>query len=261
MQIFDLMITQKSSLLFKITCKDRLLYVSYQRRDIELAALCQEFNQRPDLIKALVNQFEFYTFLCYGRNYVCSKYVNSVFSFDLLLGYLKNSAISNDIKASLLLIIVHCHLDERPRFKENLPALVYSLRTQKDERRDGHPLISKKSLEVIEMVRLNNPNKIEERSIKELLTCVSLEDNLSRNQIAEIKAWTLSSIESFLETTSIEHFYDRLNEVSLYCLRHMIQLKMFSSGESDGIQQTILHSINKLKQSMEHKGEVYHFQS
>lgn len=225
MKIYELMIKDRSTLLIPIECKGNKLMIRHGRSTYELSEINRHFSQDEGLMKTLANQFEFYTYLCYGRNYVCSRYVKSIFHFDVLFDYL-NGDISNDLKASLLLIIIRCYLDERPRFRENLPSLIYNLKSKK---RDRPQYISKKSEEVFDMVRINNPYKIEEKIVRELLDCVSLDDSMTQDQIVEIKKWTLKSIENFLKTQQTEEFYDRLNEVNLNCLKIMIQLKMFTS--------------------------------
>ena len=46
----------------------------------------------------------------------------------MLIGYVSDSMLNNDIRAALLSLMVVCYVDERPRFVQSVPLLIYPVK-------------------------------------------------------------------------------------------------------------------------------------
>jgi hypothetical protein len=75
----------------------------------------------------LKEQFFLLGNLCFGRNYFCKKILKDRFPVSMLLKYIHNQELPPDIKASLVYLLIHIHIDTKPRMFTTLPNLNYTM--------------------------------------------------------------------------------------------------------------------------------------
>lgn len=76
--------------------------------------------------KYFQQQLILYGNLCYGRNYCSKKQVRQIFSCRCLLNYISND-LPTTIKAALIYILLHTHMDSKPRIEQVYPSMTHNM--------------------------------------------------------------------------------------------------------------------------------------
>jgi hypothetical protein len=80
---------------------------------------------------ALAAQINYFAYMTFDRNYVCSKKIKDVFPLSILIDYITKDLFS-EIKAALINIFTHTYLNERPRFFRKVQKVfpLYGIKTK-----------------------------------------------------------------------------------------------------------------------------------
>jgi hypothetical protein len=78
--------------------------------------------------------------LCYGRNYFSKKIIRGLFSCKILLHYItyyeesqgKHIKLPNPIRAAMIYILMHAHIDSKPRIEKNYPIMTHFMAPKKE---------------------------------------------------------------------------------------------------------------------------------
>lgn len=77
------------------------------RNTFELQSFIQRYPRESSVLAAQIN---FYAYLTFDRNYVCSKKMKKLFPLHILLDYMKKD-IYSEIKAALINVFTHTYLN------------------------------------------------------------------------------------------------------------------------------------------------------
>ncbi len=75
----------------------------------------------------LLGQLNLYSNLCYGRNYHCRNIIKSKLPFKVVLNYIWDEELCQDIRASFISIIDNVYIDMKPRLARKVPLLIYDI--------------------------------------------------------------------------------------------------------------------------------------
>jgi hypothetical protein len=87
----------------------------------------------PRESQALAAQINYFAYMTYDRNYVCSKKIKVLFPLQILLEYIRKD-IYSELKAALINIFTHTYLNERPRFIRKIQKVfpLYGIKARED---------------------------------------------------------------------------------------------------------------------------------
>ena len=66
-------------------------------------------------------QLELFSNLCFGRNYVNKKVMRQKLKSSVLLSYIWNKELSQELRAALVSLLLHIHIDSKPRTERIVP--------------------------------------------------------------------------------------------------------------------------------------------
>jgi len=91
----------------------------------------KEFNR---ILLYLQKELELFSNLCFGRNYVNKKYLKNKLTMPVLMQYIWNNQLSQELRAVLSSLLMHVHIDNKPRTERTVPIytkkLILSLKSK-----------------------------------------------------------------------------------------------------------------------------------
>ena len=70
---------------------------------------------------------QLFTNLCFGRNYANIKIIKKIFKMQVLVEYIWNLKLPEEIRASLVSLLLNLHIDIKPRTVKIVPLLCKNL--------------------------------------------------------------------------------------------------------------------------------------
>lgn len=85
----------------------------------------------PRESNALAAQINYFAYMTFDRNYVCSKKIKEIFPLPTLMDYITKDIFS-EVKAALINVFTHSYLNERPRFIRKIQKVfpIYGIKTK-----------------------------------------------------------------------------------------------------------------------------------
>lgn len=82
----------------------------------------------------LQKQLDLFSNLCFGRNYVNKKYIKNKLTMLVLMQYIWNNKLDQELRAVLTSLLMHVHIDNKPRTERIVPIytkkLILSLKSK-----------------------------------------------------------------------------------------------------------------------------------
>jgi hypothetical protein len=128
MEVYRLIFESRNPLIIEISDYSEQLYIGLFGKKYEIREFITSFPREASVLAAQIN---FFTYLTFDRNYVCSKMIKEIFPIQILLSYIKADMYS-EIKASLINVFTHSYLNEKPRFPKRLQKVfpLHGIRTE-----------------------------------------------------------------------------------------------------------------------------------
>ncbi len=79
-----------------------------------------EMKMAATYVKRLMQLF---SNVCFGRNYANIKIIKKIFKMQILVEYIWNSTLPEEVRASLVSLLLHLHIDVKPRTVKIVPLL------------------------------------------------------------------------------------------------------------------------------------------
>lgn len=195
-------------------------------------------------INFLKSQLDLYAVLCMNRNYSCAGTFRKIFRIDMLIRYIKNEEIPEDIRATLVKLIVTIHIDKEPRTVQEKPNLVRVVEIDLEQikrRKERHNLQSlfgmdgKKAdkkkiyLDMPQMTEIRHINQDNKEDIN-----IIVDEEMSDELLDSLKKFVLNHLEakSLLSQTPKDvngKLYTRLTYEVIQMTGKMLKFGMFNS--------------------------------
>ena len=254
LEAYRLAIEQRSPLLLPLDAHDDFI-VTFEGRRWELGEFGERFPREREVMAAQIN---FYAYLTFGRNYVCSNTIKELFPLPLLLRYIR-SDIWPSFKASLINVFTHAYLNERPRFPRRSQKVfpLYGVQDRESFKRSLGAAQGERARNggfEYEMREMQSSG-LSSAGIQEILSCVSHHNHVGEEELKGVASWLLDYIRDRIGQSN-ELFYREDIEAALTCTHVMIELGVVGVGPESGIVELITSIVKRISESLQLQNEV-----